>query len=293
MITIPRRVYMNNQIIEVAMSGGIGNQLFQYSAGLSVSARLKAELVLDISWYQRSKEFSNFRTMELHQFVDLEGAGISTSRLNSKLRLAQRKIQNFAIVRDITCDPVRLGSLEAYQNIRMEGYWQSERYFTNIQHSLRKAIAKRDFVSDLSFGLADEIESTKCIGLHVRRGDYITNSNALAYHGVCDAEYFNRGVKYVRGSQPIELIYLFSDDIDWCQKNLDFGIETRIVEDNICDTDQLKLLSLCNHQVISNSSFSWWAAWLGKTTDQVVVYPRFWFANQTNLESMPAGWISM
>jgi hypothetical protein len=105
---------MNNQIIEVAMSGGIGNQLFQYSAGLSLSARLKAELVLDISWHHRSRGLSNFRTMELHRFVDLEGTGISTSRLNSKLRLAQRKIQNFAIdfaqERNIT-DPEIISSI--------------------------------------------------------------------------------------------------------------------------------------------------------------------------------------
>lgn len=283
---------MTNQRVEVVISGGIGNQLFQYAAGLSLSKRLNSELVLDLSWYFRSHGSSQ-RRMELDKFINLAEVQVISSPLYSKAHRIGRVFQGYKIIDDSICNPDKFESFVCSRDVSMNGYWQSERYFSRISHELRDLIVQDKFSSTVTSEMAQSIVSSKCIGLHVRRGDYVANPKTRAFHGVCDVDYFFAGAKFISQSKIIDSIFIFSDDTAWCAKNLKFDIETKIVDSSICDIDQLKLLSLCSHHIISNSSFSWWAAWIGLKDGQAVVYPKSWFADGSSMESMPLGWIAL
>ena len=274
------------------MSGGIGNQLFQYAAGLSLSTKLKAELILDLSWYKYVKGSSR-REMELEHFIDLNRVNIYESPIHPRLNRMGRMLRGYKVISDSQFDSDQFGLFISDRNLNMVGHWQSERFFSNVSTELRTSIRKHTFFSILTEVKARSITASLSIGLHVRRGDYVTNPKTRAFHGVCGASYFLAGVEYIQQLNEVHKIFIFSDDPEWCNQNLKFDVDTEIIESSICDTDQLKLLSLCNHHVISNSSFSWWAAWLGAKDAQCVVYPKGWFADGRDLESMPSNWIAL
>ena len=283
---------MTNQRVEVVISGGMGNQLFQYAAGQSLSKRLNSELALDLSWYMHSQGLSQ-RRMELDKFVDLKDVQILRTSIHPKAHQIRRVLQGYKIIDDSNYNPEKFDSFVSNRDIRINGYWQSERYFSKIADELRDSIVRSEFGSTLTSDVARSIVASKCIGIHVRRGDYIADPKTKAFHGVCDVNYFLAGVEFISQSRIIDSLFIFSDDIAWCAENLKFDKETKIIDSSICDTDQLKLLSLCNHHIISNSSFSWWAAWLGAKDAQCVVYPKGWFADGRDLESMPSDWIAL
>ena len=283
---------MTNQRVEVVISGGMGNQLFQYAAGQSLSKRLNSELALDLSWYMHSQGLSQ-RRMELDKFVDLKDVQILRTSIHPKAHQIRRVLQGYKIIDDSNYNPEKFDSFVSNRDIRINGYWQSERYFSKIADELRDSIVRSEFGSTLTSEVARSIVASKCIGLHVRRGDYIADPKTKAFHGVCDVNYFLASVEFISQSRIIDSLFIFSDDIAWCTENLKFDKETKIIDSSICDTDQLKLLSLCNHHIISNSSFSWWAAWIGMKEGQTVVYPSSWFADGSSMESMPLGWIAL
>ncbi len=283
---------MSKQRVEVVISGGIGNQLFQFAAGQSLSKRLNSELALDLSWYMHSQGLSQ-RRMELDKFVDLKDVQIFRTFIHPKARQIRRVLEGYKIIDDSNYNPEKFDSFVSNRDIRINGYWQSERYFSRIADELRASIVRSEFGSTLTSEIARSIVTSKCIGLHVRRGDYIADPKTKAFHGVCDVNYFLAGAEFISQSRIIDSLIIFSDDIAWCAENLKFDKKTKIVDSSICDTDQLKLLSLCSHHVISNSSFSWWAAWIGRKEGQTVVYPKSWFADGSSMESMPLGWIAL
>lgn len=283
---------MIKKSVEVSLSGGIGNQLFQFAAGLSLCSQLDAELVLNLSWYGRKTSAAQ-RKMQLHYFVEVDKFQTHSTSIHPTIDRMKRIAQGYKIVNEAEYDPERFLLIRTNRNVVMNGYWQSERYFSAVSSLLRASIKQDDFTSKSANDLAESIKSSKCIGIHVRRGDYVTDPKTRAVHGVCDRAYFLDAVRFIKERNEVDSLIVFSDDTEWCQNNLEFEFRTKIIDESICDVDQLKLLSLCGHHIISNSSFSWWAAWLGSKPEQNVVYPTSWFADGRALESMPAGWIEL
>ncbi len=284
---------MAPQLVEVEISGGIGNQLFQYAAGLALSRRLNAQLVLDTSWYRRGNRRKSGREFILPQFINIDKDKLRSSALHPVVQKLSRVFSRYIKLDDDWAKPTDLDSLVTTRNIRMRGYWQNERYFSLLAPILRSELTSRRVVSPLALSLEKEIQSQISIGLHVRRGDYISNPETNAFHGVCDISYYVGATELVFGATGASKVFVFSDEINWCKRELRFDTEITYVEDTIGDVDQLKLMSLCDHHVISNSSFSWWAAWLGQSEEQIVVYPKSWFADGSSLEAMPNGWMPL
>jgi hypothetical protein len=283
----------SSQSIEVEISGGIGNQLFQFAAALTLAQHLNAEIILDVSWYERKRQSVDKRHIELDKFLDLSKIRRVKSKSHPKIQSVIEMAKNYKVINDAKTDLDTFHSLSTRRHIRMRGYWQSEAYFTPVVHFLRSSYSKHLLMSTLANEIANEIRSSVSLGIHVRRGDYITNRKTNSFHGVCGEEYFTNATGMILRSTKIDKIYIFSDDIQWCRENLDFDVPSVLVESRVSDTEQLKLLSLCNHHVISNSSFSWWAAWFGYSEEQVVIYPRAWFSDGSSLKYMPARWISL
>ena len=139
------------------------------------------------------------------------------------------------------------------------------------------------------------IEEEQSVAIHLRRGDYVHDPVINAYHGVCGPDYYRTAVREVQRRVPEVRWFLFTDEPDWVAEHLDLGVPFELVSGNvIADTAQeLWLMSRCRHQVIANSSFSWWAAWLGEQKGKVVVAPRRWFVDPTvdTGDLIPEGWI--
>lgn len=284
---------ISSQRIEVEISGGIGNQLFQFAAALALAQHLNAEIILDVSWYERELKSVDKRHIGLEEFLDLSKIRRVKSKRHPKVEIAIKMAKNYKVINDAKIDLGTFHSLSTRRHIRMSGYWQSEAYFTPVIDFLRTSYSKHLTMSTLANEIANQIGSSVSLGIHVRRGDYITNPKTNSFHGVCGEDYFTNATRLILKSTQIDKIYVFSDDVHWCRENLDLDIPNVLVESAVSDTEQLKLLSLCNHHIISNSSFSWWAAWFGYSEEQVVIYPQAWFSDGSSLKYMPARWTSL
>jgi hypothetical protein len=281
---------MIEQRIEVEISGGIGNQLFQYAAALSLSRRFRARLVIDLSWFNKKSRHSSTRIFQLPEFVEVRNLDVTSSVLHPFARRANCYIRRQTQLRDSQVSPEEFHSITTQRSIRMRGYWQSERYFTSVKSMLRDMLLEKRIVATEAALWMKSVGLIDSVGIHVRRGDYVSNRRTNKFHGVCDSTYFEKGLEYVQALRSVRRAIVFSDDIEWCKRNLQLNAELVFMDQSISDADQLKLMSFCSHHVISNSTFSWWAAWLGHTNGQVVVYPKRWFADGGKLESMPQGW---
>jgi Glycosyl transferase family 11 len=138
----------------------------------------------------------------------------------------------------------------------------------------------------------DGIVASPCISIHVRRGDYVTNTNAAAYHGVCDAEYYLEACRRLAAETGISRYAVFSDDLAWVKTHLPLPGEILFVElpAEVSAHWEIWLMQQCHHHIIANSSFSWWGAWLNTRSDKRLVAPARWFLNQAS-DIVPPSWI--
>ncbi len=161
----------------------------------------------------------------------------------------------------------------------LEGFWQTEKYFLPIEKDIRRLFAFRPTLSEKSAAVQSALQAQEPASLsasiHVRRGDFLH----VKSFQVCTETYYNNAISYVLKNHSVSAFYVFSDDMDWCRKNLDFcGTKTIFVDWNIgADSWQdMALMSLCRCNIIANSSFSWWAAWLNDNSDKKVIAPSIW-----------------
>ena len=130
-------------------------------------------------------------------------------------------------------------------------------------------------LNDLGYSCLENIKTTNSVSLHVRRGDYLNLKNI----GVLDVDYYKQAVAYIRKNVEKPTFYIFSDDLDWCKKSLGFLDDCIYVDRTETEIDDLKLMSCCQHNIIANSSFSWWGAWLNKNPKKTVIAPKSWLLN--------------
>lgn len=283
--------------------GGLGNQMFQYAAGRAVASRLSQPLKLDIS---------DFRNYRLHNGFEL--TRVFSGAMDMATREDMRAVlgwQSAAVVRRILLRPSMAGLrgagfiLEPHfhywpginsvpVNAYLIGYWQSEKYFKDFESDIRARFAFRLPLSDSQKRLVDDMVSTNAVSVHVRRGDYVGNKKTNAVHGVCSIGYYKAAFQYFQERLVNPVFYIFSDDMEWVRENISFAAGMRYVEgnkglDSHCD---MRLMSVCRHHIIANSSFSWWGAWLNPDPGKMVVAPKRWFANQNDTRDIcPAGWV--
>ena len=143
----------------------------------------------------------------------------------------------------------------------------------------------------------EKIKNSQSVGLHIRRSDYIINESVLNYHGVCPPSYYFSGLEKIKEKTKNLELFVFSDDIAWCKQNLIFDLPCTYIDHNTGEKsfEDMRLMSLCKHNIIANSSFSWWGAWLNANPSKIVVAPTKWFndlANQSQ-DIYPPNWIKI
>lgn len=179
-------------------------------------------------------------------------------------------------------------------NINLKGFFQSEKYFIDIKHKIKKAFVFKDEVSltakNLFYNIFDN--HTSVVSIHVRRGDYLQ----WPQHPVQPIEYFAKAISLINQINNNIKLLLFSDDIEWCKNQELFkNYNTFFAQYNSCSVD-LCMMTLCNYHIISNSSFGWWGAWLSESN--IVISPKLWFdyplVNDENfLNSNNKNWIKI
>lgn len=284
-----------NRVI-VRLVGGLGNQLFQYATARAIANRNGSELLLDI---RETEDCSGKWRYSLRHFGVLARIA-KTSELppprSSKLR--------YILWRQFGHNPrfVRERGLAVNRNLLtlgpgcyLHGYFQSEEYFSDIAHSLRQELRIITPPNELNAALLERISRENAVSLHVRRGDYLTQGSGV--FATCGKAYYDSAIAYVTELAGPPTIYVFSDDPHWAREHLDFRFPMVISDQNHgrLDYEDLRLISSCRHNIVANSTFSWWGAWLNPNPDKIVVAPRVWFTSGSadNPDIVPSGWHRM
>ena len=187
--------------------------------------------------------------------------------------------------------------LESQNNIILDGYWQSEKYFSDITDILHREFTIKYPQDWQSRRFTDLIQETDSISLHLRRTDYVQNALTNKIHGTCDQSYYDRCVRYIAEQVSNPHFFVFSDEPQWARENLKLGFPMTIVDCNDASRnyEDLRLMSMCNHNIIANSSFSWWGAWLNSNPSKLVLAPQEWFNDKTRnpKDLIPEQWVKL
>ena len=276
-------------MITARLHGRLGNQMFQYAAARALAERLGVGLALDCRAALQRGEGVLTRVFNL----DLTDAKtLPPLRTAAPLR--------YALWRALGQSPrIRrergLGYNAAFRDwgddSYLHGYWQSEKYFADIADRIRADFTFPAFSNTKNAQMADRIRASTAVSLHIRRGDYL----ALTAHVQCDQTYYETALAQILNSAEAEpTVFVFSDDPQWAKDNLPLPCEKVVVDFNGPQTDfeDMRLMSLCQHNIIANSSFSWWAAWLNRNPGKRVAGPARWFADPKlhNPDILPDYW---
>lgn len=284
--------------------GGLGNQMFQYAAARALSLRKGTTLALDVSAFDHYELHQGF---ELNKIFNCTFDVASRADIKSVLgwqstvaiqRIVSRKPFSLFIRKHFIAEPQfnywsGINSLK--NDCYLSGYWQSEKYFADFVDQIREDF-KFQRMAGVNAELSRQIKDVNAVSLHVRRGDYVNNQKTNATHGLCTLDYYRDAIRYLadRAEQP--QFFIFSDDLEWVKNNLKIDFPFVYVQHNRDKEsyNDMHLMSLCRHHIIANSSFSWWGAWLNSNIEKIVVAPKKWFADQTDVRDLlPDGWITL
>jgi hypothetical protein len=286
-------------MIAASLRGGLGNQMFEYAAGRSLALSHGTRLVLDLSELERSatqREFALgcFR-IEARLARRVRSRGLYSAPPSLRGHVGRWRREAFSRFRVLTQKDLELqpAFFEAGDWTHLVGFWQSERYFAPHAGTIRDDFAFRAPPGGHLERALDRIRSGASVSVHARRGDYATDADASAFHGVLPREYYRRALEELSGAESDLHAFVFSDDLDWCKEHLRLDLPTTYAEASRSPADDLTLMASCTHHVIANSSFSWWGAWLGEREGSVVVAPLEWVRDPAVDTShvVPARWI--
>ena len=265
-------------MIIIKIKGGLGNQLFQYAVGRAVALHHKSPLKLDLTM---------FKTYELHKYLLDQfaiQADMATENEISELKggnnLLFSALRKAGLVKRKSYLKEKRSSYfdaSVFQNddVYLDGYWQNELYFSGIRELLLRELASISSMSDEGYAYWECIKKSKSVSLHIRRGNYLKLKNV----NVLDVDYYMKAVDYLRKSIEKPTFFIFSDDLEWCKNSLGFLDNCVFVDRTKTEIDDLKLMSFCQHNIIANSSFSWWGAWLNQNSKKTVIAPKDWLLN--------------
>jgi hypothetical protein len=291
--------------------------MFQYAAGLALAHSRNTVLKLDVSWFSEGNAAVAHERYGLDCFV-LNGQFATAQELDS-CRGLQRNLAEHRFARLLNkiglrryADLIPLGGTWHVQKhfhfypeffnlpdeCVIDGTFQSEKFFAPVAKVLKKHFGFRFAPSEKVAALAQEIQACEGVAVHFRRGDLVNNPKYQKSQAPLGADYYKRGIDQIRSRIAEPTFYIFSDDIAYAKEsNLcpDGAVFVDCVEDwNAYDA--LRLMSLCKHFIIANSTFSWWGAWLGENPEKIVIHPQPWFADMPEndtLDLCPDSWISI
>ncbi len=291
-------------MIVIRLTGGLGNQLFQYAAAKALAIRNDEVLVLDIGTYFRESlpELEVSRDFELYNFIGINDEVThkveSFNNLSKIFKFIQKnipfKIKRYYKETSYNFNP---NFFKLKKNIFLEGAWQSEKYFIEFKDILQENLVLKTNVIERVVDLAEKIKRQESVSVHVRRGDYLRKKIILEWHGVLELDYYQKALEIILKNNSSTKIYYFSDDIEWVENNLLPIYSGTIVSNKLSKNhfEDFHLMSSCKNNIVANSSFSWWAAWLNRNKSKIVIAPQKWFrTNKVDIKDLiPNSWIKI
>lgn len=266
----------------IILSGGLGNQMFQYAFALALRHR-GHHVVMDASLYNYAR---------MHNGYELQRAfGINEPLINKKgLHLGWlRFLIKYKPSMVLSDDPLYYDERFLINPRRyIFGYWQNENYFLRIEDQIRKEFVFQE-IDNETYAIAKEASSCNSVSIHIRRGDYL--EYGMLIHGV---DYYSEAIHYISDHEESPFFYVFSDDKNIAKLIVDrMDVSYRLVCSNngVDSYKDMYLMSRCKHNIICNSSFSWWGAWLNDNKDKIVVAPQIWSERRPDLRPQPQDWV--
>jgi hypothetical protein len=290
------------------ITGGLGNQMFQYATAKKLSVIKNTDLAVDTTPF----EWDKLRVFELNDFFNVNvkiatTADINYVKSNHKYSLSDRikrklKGGDFPYYLHSTVTEQSFvydeNMLNVNKNCILVGHWQSEKYFSDIKSLILKDFTFKHTPNEYYKNIITELQNKNTVSMHIRRGDYVNDASTNSFHGTCTIDYYNSAMAFM-SKQISDIVYvIISDDIEWCKRYMSHIPNSIFIENNKGKHyEDMRLMTLCQHNIIANSSFSWWGAWLNTNSDKIVIAPQQWFANaekqaQTN-DLIPDSWIKL
>ncbi|MEX1188543.1 MAG: alpha-1,2-fucosyltransferase [Bacteroidia bacterium] len=293
-------------MIVTELFSGLGNQMFQYAAGLSLAHKLNTELLIDKTWFDLEFEKQTPRNYGLEPF-SIHAKIATDVQVKESLRIGKSGIIERVINKINSMRPYYKQRVynepyfhfdenfyKAKNNTYITGYWQSEKYFSDIREEVRNSFQLKQAIAGFNAELLFKMQHSMSVSLHVRRTDMVNNPEVIKTHGSCDLDYYLAAIDMITAGLTEPQIFIFSDDPQWCKENITLDFAVTYIDHNQGDDAylDLHLMSHCRHHIIANSSFSWWGAWLNPSEDKRVIAPKQWFASgdRDTKDLIPSGW---
>ncbi|NCS98924.1 alpha-1,2-fucosyltransferase [Candidatus Parcubacteria bacterium] len=292
------------------LKGGLGNQMFQYATGRYISVKSGVELYLDTNWFFK-KDILNSdtkRKFELDKFnikgqiSDPDQARKIKYPYGSLSKILSKFEKKFLDKYYLDYHPQLLKEIQEKlkkdpnTNIYLNGFFQSEKNFAEIRPLLLQEFQlKPEFITQKVKEFEKQIENNNSVSIHIRRGDYAQNPKTLKIHGLCPISYYRDAIDLIIKTVENPHFFIFTDDVAWAKENLKISDPHTFVSGNdLSGPQELWLMSKCQHNIIANSSFSWWGAWLNQNPTKHVIAPEKWTVkNNEHPNIIAEGWITL
>ncbi|WP_413578499.1 alpha-1,2-fucosyltransferase [Bdellovibrio sp. HCB290] len=295
-------------MIVVNLSGGLGNQMFQYATAVTLASQHNIECGFDGSYFEQKLKHVTSWEFQLSLF-NTKIRKLSKSDLTSMFPLLRYNII-FRVFRKVS---LRLKLSKTYffeKSFRydpslssltppcyLDGYFQSYKYFESNRETILRHFKPVERPNKSNLDVISKMQSCNSVAVHFRRGDYIKSSVAAATHGASSLDYYASATSLIKSKVGECHFFIFSDDIEWVKENFEFPGNATFVNHNVGENSywDLILISKCRHCIIANSTFSWWGAWLNENVGKIVIAPEKWFSNpelnEQTVDLMPASWV--
>jgi hypothetical protein len=284
--------------------------MFQYACGRAVAYKHQTELLFDTSQLITSKPNLGLTSREYELNIFNINGTIASKEDIKKIKPLFYRIANILSIKfgfhGIQTSKFFIENKYSFNNsiekagkdCFLAGYWQSFRYFKTIETLIKEEFKFPMELDSVNIEWATKIKNENSVCIHIRRTDFVKNKNH-DIHGACSIEYYKNALEYISDKVKSPYFFIFSDDIEWARTNLDLQRPCEFISGNIGKHSYIDMLlmSLCKNNIIANSSFSWWGAWLNSNEDKIVIAPKQWFADesmnrQTN-DLIPETWIRL
>ncbi len=290
-------------MIIVQLKGGLGNQLFQYAAGYALARNKNVELKVDCSELGKDATLGTFRNFELQKFTCNP---IVASQTEVDFFLQKPFLKKYfqkilpGYLRDVYKEKYfsfDLNFLKTSNHIYLKGYRQSEKYFVQYKQDISQIFQIRKELILSVEDLKQSISTQNSVSIHIRRGDYANNKIAFKTHGLLDEAYYNSAINLLKNKVNQIHFFVFSDDVNWVKSNIQLSNSITFITQNesASSITDFYLMQHCKHNIIANSTFSWWAAYLNPNPHKIVIAPKKWFNNApyNTKDLFPPDWILM
>lgn len=277
-------------MIIVRVTGGLGNQMFQYAMYKSLENKGKLVKLDSKSFYETKKEHNGY---ELERIFDIKPnkptkedlEKFDENNISTLFKIKRKLFGDKKFVYD-TKEYVFNKDVYKLKNSYLNGYWQSIKYFEGIENDIKKDFRFKNQLDNKNLEILNEIENSNSISIHIRRGDYMSPENYNMYGCIATPTYYKKAIKVIEEKVENPTFFVFSNDMDWVKKNIQINSQVFYIDINSGNGSykDMQLMSNCKHNIIANSSFSWWGAWLNENKNKIVIAPKKWI-NREDVDS--------